>query len=251
MDDPQCQVCAGCNCPPLIEHEGWTYYQCINCKLVFLAPMLTRTQLADLYANPDSGGTRAYFRKETSKLRRARGRARYLARTIEGQPAGRTFLDVGCSGGFMTQAALEVGFVPTGIDPDVDAVTHARKNYPGPTYAVGGLTEFAAQCEQEYDAVYCSEVLEHVPDANEFMAALAKLMAPSAVLYLTTPDISHWRRPKDLTQWDVFTPPHHCLFFSPNNLRKLFACHGLTIRRRQWAFKPGLKVLAEKFDGSK
>ena len=145
-------------------------------------------------------------------------------------------------------AALEAGFISTGIDPDREAVAHAKKHYPGPTYAVSNLTEFASRCEQKYDAIYCSEVLEHVPDANEFMASLAKLMTPRAVLYLTTPDIGHWRRPKILTEWDVFTPPRHCLFFSFGNLQDLFARHGLTIRHRQWAFKPGLKVLVEKFD---
>ena len=247
MNKLQCHICGGRDCPLLIEYEGWTYRQCVNCKLVFLDPMLTSTQLANLYSNPNSGGTSAYFQKESSKLRRARGRVRYMSRYLTGPSAGRTFLDIGCSGGFMTKAALEAGFVPTGIDPDGVAVAHARKHYPGPTYAVSNLTEFAAGCAQEYDVVYCSEVLEHVPDANEFTASLAKLMAPRAILYLTTPDIGHWRRPKDLTKWDVFTPPRHCLFFSFGNLQDLFARHGLTIRHRRWAFKPGLKVLVEKF----
>ncbi len=208
--------------------------------------MLTDGALAALYANPDSGGTRAYFRKEASKLRRARGRVRHLRRAMAGGSRGRLFLDVGCSGGFMTQAALEAGFTPWGIDPDGDAVAHAEAHYPGPTYRVGGLTEFAAEAEQRFDAVYCSEVLEHVADGNAFIAAIAGLMVPDGVLYLTTPDIGHWRRPRKLTDWDVFTPPHHCLFFSQGNLRRLLSRHGLEIYHRQWAFKPGLKVLARK-----
>lgn len=253
-EDIRCQVCDSTDCPSLIEQGGWRYRRCADCGLVFLAPMLNEAELAALYANPDSGGTRAYFRKEASKLRRARGRVRLLARAMAGGARGRRFLDVGCSGGFMTQAAVAAGFITWGIDPDGDAVAHAKAHYPGATYRVGGLTEFAAefaaqseaQCEERFDAVYCSEVLEHVADANAFIGAISALMAPGGVLYLTTPDIGHWRRPRHLPDWDVFTPPHHCLFFSAGNLRRLLARHGLEIYHRQWAFKPGLKVLARK-----
>lgn len=245
-----CQVCGCHDCPSLIEHGQWHYRRCTDCGLVFLSPMLTDDELAALYANPDSGGTRAYFRKEASKLRRARGRVRHLAKAMAGGTNGRLFLDVGCSGGFMTQAAMTAGFTAWGIDPDGDAVAHAEQHYPGAHYRVGGLTEFAAefvtQTEDRFDAVYCSEVLEHVADANGFVSAIAAVMAPSGVLYLTTPDIGHWRRPRNLPDWDVFTPPHHCLFFSIGNLTQLLARHGLEIYHRQWAFKPGLKVLARK-----
>ena len=246
----QCQVCGGGNCPPHIAQGEWRYRRCADCGLVFLSPMLTDGELAALYANPDSGGTRAYFRKEASKLRRARGRVRHLAKAMAGGPTGRTFLDVGCSGGFMTQAALAVGFIPTGIDPDGDAVAHAEEHYPGPTYHVGGLTDFAAQTEQRFDAVYCPEMLEHVADANGFIGAIAGVMAPGAVSYLTTPDIGHWRRPKDLAAWGIFTPPYHCLFFSYANLCQLFTRHGLEVYHRQWAFKPDLKVLARKLESN-
>ena len=248
--ETRCQVCDSTDCPALIAKGQWHYRRCGNCGLVFLSPMLTDAALSDLYANPDSGGTRAYFRKEASKLRRARGRVRHLSGAMVGGTKARLFRDIGCSGGFMTQAALQAGFTTWGIDPDGDAVAHAEAHYPGAIYRTGGLIEFSedylSQGHRLFDAAYCSEVLEHVPDANAFMAAVSSLMAPGGVLYLTTPDIGHWRRPKNLLHWDVFTPPHHCLFFSMNNLRQLFSRNGLEIYKRQWAFKPGLKVLARK-----
>ena len=100
-----------------------------------------------------------------------------------------------------------------------------------------------------FDVAYCSEVIEHVPNANRFVAAIAALMAPGGMLFLTTPDISHWRRPRDLAAWDVFVPPVHCLYFSPANLARLLGKHGLRIVHRRPAFKPGIKVLACKAGG--
>ncbi|MDP6345305.1 MAG: methyltransferase domain-containing protein [Alphaproteobacteria bacterium] len=245
-DPPHCQVCGGGDCSPLIRHRDWTYHRCADCGLVFLHPMLDAAALAELYSNPDSAGTRAYFRKVGSKLRRARRRVALLAHEVSGGPAGKQFLDVGCSGGFTTEAARQAGFQAWGIDPDADAVAHARQHYPGSRFEAGGLEDFADSCDVRFDAVYCSEVLEHVADANRFAAALSSLMTPDGVLYLTTPDIGHWRRPRRLPAWDVFTPPHHCLFFSSGNLRRLLARHHLEIYRRRPAFKPGLKVLARK-----
>ena len=71
-------------------------------------------------------------------------------------------------------------------------------------------------------------------------------MAPGAVLYLTTPDISHWRRPRDLRAWVAFKPPMHCLYVSPGNLTLLLERHGLEVFKRRFAFKPGIKLFARK-----
>ena len=97
-----------------------------------------------------------------------------------------------------------------------------------------------------FDIVYCSEVIEHCPDVNRFMASIVALMAPGGMLFLTTPDISHWRRPRDIAEWDAFVPPEHCLYFNPSNLALLLTKHDLHIVRRRLALKPGIKVLARR-----
>ena len=99
---------------------------------------------------------------------------------------------------------------------------------------------------EAFDVVYCSEVIEHAPDANRFAASLASLLRPGGVLYLTTPDISHWRRPREMGRWDAYTPPEHCLYFTPVSLARLLDRHGLGVVRRRFAWKPGIKVFARK-----
>lgn len=240
----RCQVCGAAEHGFAAEKDGYRYWRCRGCGLVALHPPPTAEAVGELYADPDKALTRAYFDKVGSKLRRARGRARLIARRMRGR-RGR-FLDVGCSGGFMTEAAREQGFEAYGLDPDAASVAWARERWPENRYHVGRLEDGAAPAGLRFDAAYCSEVLEHVPDADAFMAALSTTLAPGALLYLTTPDVGHWRRPRNLLDWDVFTPPHHCLFFTADALRRLLARHGLRVVERRPAFKPGLKVLARK-----
>jgi SAM-dependent methyltransferase len=246
MPGGPCQICGGRDYRLEIEWQGWRYYRCETCDLVFLHPLPAMDELAERYGDSDSALTAAYFSKVPSKLKRARIRARIIAKRMPQGTAGKRFLDVGCSGGFVTEAAREAGFIATGLDPDGSAIEWARKTYPANSYFHGMVEDFAAGATDRFDAIYCSEVLEHVADVNGFLGAISRLAADGALLYLTTPDIGHWRRPRRLPDWDVFTPPHHCIFFSRGNLAAALAKHGFEIIERRPSWKPGLKVIARK-----
>lgn len=125
-------------------------------------------------------------------------------------------------------------FETFGVDLDPTAIAYARNHYPKNTYFLGSIENFA-KTDSGFSAIYCSEVIEHVLDLNSFVAAIAETMKPQAALYITTPDISHWRRPRRLEVWDGFDPPDHCVYFNPTNLKRLLANHGLDVFRKQFS----------------
>lgn len=217
-------------------------FRCGACASVFMDPMPSDDVRHAMYDDPYQGATSGYYAKKDKKLRRARKRARIL----DGYNTGaKTFLEVGSSGGYMVEAMRERGYQASGVEPDAPGVAYARQTFPQNTFINGFLEAVTDQLGQ-YDAVYCSEVIEHVPTPDSFVAAIAARMKPGAVFNVTTPDVAHWNKPKDITTWNEFCPPSHCLYFSPIGLRGLLAKHGLHVFRHRFNWKAGIQFYARK-----
>lgn len=241
-----CPVCASATHTAFMDHNGCHLRRCSGCGLVFMDPPPSAAVLHALY-DQEYSGTPLYLAKAKKKMRRMRHRARQIAKVagLKEQPQPLSFLDIGCSGGFMVEAAREQGFRAAGVEPDRMAVEFARATYPQNDY-FEGLLETADLGGRQFDVIYCSEVIEHAPDCHAFLRQVTAVMKDDGLLYLTTPDIDHWRRPKNILDWDGFAPPGHCLYFNPRNLQKLLEQHGLTVVRRSFAWKPGIKLYARK-----
>jgi SAM-dependent methyltransferase len=238
---PHCPVCSSAKAAPFIRHDGLDLFRCGDCASVYVFPPPGEAVTHALYVDAYQGATAGYFAKVEKKMRRSRGRIAQLRRFVEG---GR-FLDVGCNGGFVVEAAREAGFEAHGLDLDPVSIAYAKEHYPRNDFFCGPVQSLQQPAES-FDLVYSSEVIEHVPEPHGFISAIVRLMKPGAYFYVTTPDISHWRVPKDVTTWDGFCPPSHCVFFTPRSLAAALEKHGLAIVKRAWAFKPGIKLLARK-----
>lgn len=219
--------------------------ECLGCGLIYLTPLPGPDEMTRLYTDGYSGTVNVYLKKPEKKLRRARRRARIIA-GFAGRPPGR-FLDIGCNAGFMAEAARERGFKAWGIDPDPVSIDYARRHYPDNEFTATRLEDFAPLDADghpvRFDIIYCSEVIEHTPTPREFLTKIFQLLAPGGMLYLTTPDISHWRRPRDVARWDAFNPPSHCLYFTPGSLIGLAQSCGFRLHSKRPAWKPGIKLV--------
>ena len=238
----RCPVCLVTRSYYFIFAEGHQLLTCSECGTVYVDPLPTAEQVRVLYRDSYQGSTTGYFTKVEKKLRRSRGRIRQLTKYARG---GR-FLDVGCNGGFMVEAAREAGFDAVGLDIDSVAIGYARKHYPENNYFVGTVEAFLKKISGYFDVIYSSEVIEHIPDVRSFCWSISNLLKPSGMLFVTTPDITHWRRPSDLRKWDAFCPPAHCIYFTPDSLIRLFNDFNLTLVKRKLAFKPGIKLILRK-----
>ncbi len=103
--------------------------------------------------------------------------------------AGRTALDVGCGAGLLCEPLARMGAAVTGADaaPEniIAAQAHAALSGLDIDYRAGELEE---QTLGEFDLVTSMEVIEHVADPADFIAALAARLKPDGLMILSTPN---------------------------------------------------------------
>lgn len=103
--------------------------------------------------------------------------------------AGLRLLDVGCGGGLASEPLCRLGAEVTAIDAGEEtiavAAAHAEQSRLEINYRQC-LPEALASEGVTFDAVISLEVVEHVPDLDEFLGAVASLVAPGGCLIMGT-----------------------------------------------------------------
>ncbi|HFB65441.1 MAG TPA: class I SAM-dependent methyltransferase [Aeromonadales bacterium] len=227
---------------PFGEKNSYHLTCCQNCGLIYVENMPSNEVLHDFYQNYHK--TSQYTAKLDSKLRRAKKRIKCIKKYTQ----GKRFIDVGCNAGFAVEAARICGFDAQGVDVDGKTIALAKKFFPEACYQSKSIQKIAAE-GQQFDLIYCSEVLEHLPSLHDFVKALYDGLDKNGVLYLTTPDIGHYSLPgntEKLLKWDAVRPPEHLYYFSRKSLQYLFLQAGFSKLKFQFNFKPTLKLLAWK-----
>jgi 2-polyprenyl-6-hydroxyphenyl methylase/3-demethylubiquinone-9 3-methyltransferase len=102
---------------------------------------------------------------------------------------GLSVLDIGCGGGLIAEPMRRLGARVTGIDADRTAIRVARLHAEEGGLDIDyrhRLPEDLAREKGRYDVVLNLEVVEHVADVGEFLAAASKLMKPKGAMVVST-----------------------------------------------------------------
>ena len=233
-----CPVCGGASFLALFEKHGEPFVRCAGCELVLINPRPRYNAVLETYDNAYTAG---YTNKADKKRRRCR---RWVARIQKRfAPVGR-WLDIGCSAGFVVEAAERAGFDAFGIDVEAGAIAYAREQL-GLAQVKQGSLEDQAYPDQHFNVISLYDVIEHVPDLNMLVATLKRLLHPAGVIEIRTPDVGHFRVPRDLSQWSEIKPSEHLYYFSRGTLARLLERHALSIVSKRWSTKPGLKIYVQ------
>ena len=134
---------------------------------------------------------------------------------------GERVLDLGCGAGRFLAALADAGADPVGVELAEGALERARRNVPGAELHRLGADGAIPLEDGSVDLVWCSEVLEHVPDTAGLLSEARRVLRTGGRLLVTTPSHDLPRRGLiALARFDRHFDPlgQHVRFYSRRSL---------------------------------
>ncbi|MCW3465420.1 class I SAM-dependent methyltransferase [Chitinophaga nivalis] len=104
-------------------------------------------------------------------------------------PENGTILDVGCGNGIISRHLGQLGYNVLGIDVSEKAIGVARSLTSRPNVRFEAISaEKLVAAGNTYDAVICSEVLEHLDQPSLLLKVLYQSLKPTGRLVVTVPN---------------------------------------------------------------
>ncbi len=226
-----CPLCHKRDFQSLFTKAGRRIVRCRNDNLVMVNPQLTVPEIHHLYndryfESPEFRGNTcigywAYIDERPLLLEYFR-RKIALLKTYLSQ--GK-LLEIGCGHGFFLEAARNSPFETLGIDISAYAVEYAQKQRL-PARLVD--LEKAHFPPQSFDAVVAFQLIEHIPNPLKFMREVNRILKPSGVVLLATPNEGGYLRKIMGRHWLSYRHAEHLFFFSPKTLGELLSKSGFS-----------------------
>ncbi len=158
---------------------------------------------------------------------------------------GAWALDLGCGQGRHLHAIYYATKArAVGVDLSVDDLKTARQGFeaapnlddPEPRWSVlAGNALTLPFADNQFDVIVCSEVLEHIPDYQQALTEITRILKPGGQLAVSVPrywpEWICWR----LSEHYHNTPGGHVRIFQDQALRRDIEACGFRFTRRHWA----------------
>jgi len=150
---------------------------------------------------------------------------------------GKRLLDVGCGGGFLVEAAQDMGFRAEGIEANHNLVEWCKRRN---LKVRGGDVSMLEETGEHYDVVVLSAILEHVLEPQLLLASCKNLLAPGGIMLISQasydgllPKVFPWG-------WYGWQPKEHFWHFTPGSMRLLLNGIDLAVayERREGLYHP-------------
>jgi 2-polyprenyl-3-methyl-5-hydroxy-6-metoxy-1,4-benzoquinol methylase len=147
-----------------------------------------------------------------------------------GDPRSVKLLDFGCGNGVLSQFFRASGYTVTAIDVSPAIVKAKQECYPEIDFRLVQPDEPVPYSDGYFDAVFCSEVIEHIYGVHFIFGELYRLLRPGGLLILTTP---YHGRIKNVIVSLFFFERHfdptwqHIRFWTKKSLTNVCLAHGL------------------------
>lgn len=135
----------------------------------------------------------------------------------------KTYLEIGCSIGTGLAVARDLGLVPTGIEPAVEAAAYARE---AGHEVIVDYFRTGIISGRKFDCVACMDVLEHVADPLLFMRDVFDILADDGIALFQVPNAGSLLSLVTGKDDQLFNGLIHLNYFTPVTLDRFAAKAG-------------------------
>lgn len=127
-------------------------------------------------------------------------------------------LDIGFGAGTVLKAAEERNWDVSGIEVSKPAFDHVSAL--GFDVFHGGLRD-AGFPDAHFDVITASEILEHLPEPEQELKEIARVLRPGGLFWATTPHAQSISFKILGLDWSILSPPEHLQLYSRSGIRKM------------------------------
>ncbi len=223
----ECPTCGSTESRHELSKDHLELVRCVHCGLVYVNPIFDETHYRETYESKDYqhimrdlGEASHEYRVERFGTERIEIMSRYVR---PGLSRAVSYLDAGCSTGFVVEAAIKRGWRALGIDLNPSAIESGRSR--GLPLKVAGIEDDALTGEQ-YEAISLFDVLEHLPKPRQILERCRELLARDGIVFLYVPNYDSASRLLMGTEAHFIWPTHHLNYYTPVTLVDLLARTG-------------------------
>lgn len=128
---------------------------------------------------------------------------------------GKRVLDIACGTGYGIAILKSTAAHVTGVDVDANAVAEAKAECGGKAAVLLGNGLGLPFADASFDVITSFETLEHLHERATFLSELHRVLRPSGILLLSTPN-ANYSQPVD----GIPSNPFHIHEYTPDELRR-------------------------------
>jgi len=213
-----------------LSKQLFTIVECAGCGFRFVNPRPPAGELGKYYKSDNyisHSGTRKGFINKIYLLARQFTLARKYNIVQALKPMG-SILDIGCGSGELLKLFQKKGWKAIGIEPDELVRKTAISSYALDIHEEKYLKKMT---QGSFDIITMWHVLEHVPDLNDRVNEIKRLLKDDGILIVAVPNSNSGDAIIYEEHWAAYDVPRHLWHFTKNSIAKLFQKHGMVIAK--------------------
>ncbi len=212
-----CPTCGSRNFTLELHKDHMDIVKCDNCTLVYTNPIFDDEHYKSTYSSEDYQKIVKDLGEESHNYRVNRfgkERVEILSRFLDGKNEIR-YLDVGCSTGFVVEAAKDAGWIAKGIDLNPSAIDFGKSR--GLDLTTASLDETSFE-KESFDVISLFDVLEHLTNPKEIINQAQSYLADEGLLFIYVPNWDSASKMIMNEDAHFIWPTHHLNYYTPKTL---------------------------------